>query len=192
MYRARDHRHGLGSKSSWIRPYFHKCVWYRWRGNSGKYESTTISIFLTKTPKTTASDAVLTAVVAARSLYQRNHPDIDMEDLVIYTTTQTHSLGAKAGLILGIKVKALEVRFEDQLSLRGATLRKALEEDIGSGIHPFIMSKSFCLSYWIPSTKLTGANLNLQHLCRWLFDLTFGYPVSHASNSTYMEVTLNA
>jgi len=70
-----------------------------------------------------------------------------MEDLVIYTTTQTHSLGAKAGLILGIKVKPLEVRFEDQLSLRGATLRKALEEDIGSGIHPFIMSKSLCLSY---------------------------------------------
>jgi len=74
-----------------------------------------------------------------------------MDDLVIYTTTQTHSLGAKAGLILGLKVKALEVRFEDKLSLRGATLRNALEEDICSGLYPFIMSK-----YLMPLMALDG------------------------------------
>ena len=84
-------------------------------------------------------------MVAARSLYRSNHPEADMEDLIIYTTTQTHSLGAKAGLILGLKVKALEVRFEDKLSLRGATLRNVLEEDISNGMHPFIMSKYLML-----------------------------------------------
>ena len=104
-----------------------------------------------KISKTTASDSLLTAVVAARSRYQRNHPEVDMDDLVIYTTTQTHSLGAKAGLILGLKVKALEVRFEDKLSLRGATLRNALEEDISSGIHPFLMGK-----YLVPLTLDAG------------------------------------
>ena len=74
-----------------------------------------------------------------------------MDDLVVYTTTQTHSLGAKAGLALGLKVKALEVRFEDKLSLRGATLRNALEEDISSGIHPFLMGK-----YLVPLTLDAG------------------------------------
>ncbi|KAF9528480.1 aromatic-L-amino-acid decarboxylase [Crepidotus variabilis] len=89
--------------------------------------------------QTTASDSVLTAVVAARSLYQRNHPDVPLESLVIYTTTQTHSLGAKAGLILGIKVKALEVKLEDQLCLRGEDLEKALEKDTNAGLRPFIL-----------------------------------------------------
>lgn len=91
--------------------------------------------------QTTASDSALTSVVAARSLYQRNFPDVQTESLVIYTTTQTHSLGAKTGLILGLKVRAIEVKLEDQLSLRGPALRKALEEDIGKGLHPFILCK---------------------------------------------------
>lgn len=78
--------------------------------------------------------------MAARSLYQRRHKDIKLENLVIYTTTQTHSLGAKAGLILGTKVKAIEVQLEDQLSLRGKTLKRTLEEDVDAGLHPFILS----------------------------------------------------
>ena len=117
---------------------------------------TIIIIFLTKFSKTTASDAVLTAVVAARSLYWRNRPEVGMEDLIIYTTTQTHSLGAKAGIVFGLKVKALEVRFEDKLSLRGATLRNALEEDISNGMHPFIMSK-----YLMPLKLHTGTLTSL-------------------------------
>lgn len=78
-------------------------------------------------------------MVAARSLYQRDHPDVKMEDLVIYTTTQTHSLGLKAGLVLGLNVRALEVRAEDQFALRGETLRQALEEDKKLGKRPFIL-----------------------------------------------------
>ena len=81
------------------------------------------------------------AVVAARSRYQREHPGAKAEELVIYTTTQTHSLGLKAGLVLGLSVRALEVTFEDRFSLRGDTLRRALEEDERGGKKPFVLSK---------------------------------------------------
>ncbi|KDR75274.1 hypothetical protein GALMADRAFT_249272 [Galerina marginata CBS 339.88] len=89
--------------------------------------------------QTTASDSALVAVVAARSLYQRQHPETKMEDLIIYTTTQTHSLGAKAGLVLGLQVRSIEVKTEDELSLRGDALRHALDEDAKLGRKPFIL-----------------------------------------------------
>ena len=90
--------------------------------------------------QTTASDSVLVAVVAARSLYQRNNLGTKMEDLVLYTTTQTHSLGAKAALILGLQVRTLEVTAEDRFALRGEGLRNALQEDERTGRKPFILS----------------------------------------------------
>ena len=80
-------------------------------------------------------------MVAARSRYQREHPGVKTEELVIYTTTQTHSLGLKAGLVLGLAVRALEVTFEDRFSLREDTLRRALEEDESGGKKPFVLSK---------------------------------------------------
>lgn len=65
-----------------------------------------------------------------------------MEDLVIYTTTQTHSLGLKAGLVLGLSVRPLEVKAEDRFALRGATLQRALDDDKRHGKRPFILSQS--------------------------------------------------
>ena len=70
----------------------------------------------------------------------REHPDVPAEKLVLYTTTQTHSLGKKAGLVLGLKVRALEVTAEDNYALRGVTLNRALEEDASAGLHPFMLS----------------------------------------------------
>lgn len=63
-----------------------------------------------------------------------------MEKLVLYTTTQTHSLGKKAGLVLGLKVRALQVTAEDDFALRGETLEVALKEDVDAGFHPFMLS----------------------------------------------------
>lgn len=91
--------------------------------------------------QTTASDSALIAIVAARASYQREYPTVKAEDLVIYTTTQTHSLGAKASLVLGLKVREIEVAMEDQLALRGEALRSALEEDTRGGLHPFVLSE---------------------------------------------------
>ncbi|KAG6866198.1 hypothetical protein C0991_007223 [Blastosporella zonata] len=86
-----------------------------------------------------ASDSALIAIVAARSQYQRIHPEVPLTKLVIYTTTQTHSLGVKAGLVLGLPVRILEVKAEDNFSLRGETLRIALEEDEKLGMKPFVL-----------------------------------------------------
>lgn len=72
----------------------------------------------------------------------RRHPDAELSKLVVYTTTQTHSLGTKAALVLGLSARALEVTLEDNLALRGETLQRALEDDIRSGKHPFILSQS--------------------------------------------------
>jgi len=88
----------------------------------------------------TTSDSALVATVAARSQYVHQHPNVPAEKLVLYTTTQTHSLGKKAGLVLGLNVRALEVAAEDNYALRGATLRRALEEDASAGLYPFILS----------------------------------------------------
>ena len=57
----------------------------------------------------------------------------------------------KAGLVLGLSVRALEVRAEDRFALRGGTLRAALMEDERLGRKPFILS-AFCLA--VPSNQL--------------------------------------
>jgi aromatic-L-amino-acid decarboxylase len=66
-----------------------------------------------------------------------------MENLVLYISSQTHSLGKKAGLVLGLKVRTLQVTAEDDFALRGDTLKAALEEDVNAGFHPFILSMFF-------------------------------------------------
>ncbi|KAJ7076898.1 pyridoxal phosphate-dependent transferase [Mycena belliarum] len=88
--------------------------------------------------QTTASDSALIATVAARERFLAAAP-VKLDDLVLYVTTQTHSLGLKAGRVLGLRVRALEVCHEDRYSLRGDVLRQALEEDKAAGRHPFML-----------------------------------------------------
>lgn len=83
----------------------------------------------------------MVSIVAARTRYQSLYPDVPMEKLVIYVTTQTHSLGLKAGLILGLPVYAFPVCAEDNYSLRGQDLRETIEKDKTEGKHPFVISK---------------------------------------------------
>ncbi|KAI0256401.1 pyridoxal phosphate-dependent transferase [Lactifluus subvellereus] len=92
--------------------------------------------------QTTASDSGLTAIVAARSRYQREHPGTALESLVIYVTTQTHSFGKKAAMILGLRVRTLDVDETvaiDNTGLTGEGLRAAVEEDHARGLHPFVL-----------------------------------------------------
>lgn len=70
----------------------------------------------------------------------RQHPGVPVEKLVIYVTGQTHSLGEKTGLILGLNVRVLDVSAEDNYALRGMTLEQALNEDSRDGLYPFILS----------------------------------------------------
>ena len=84
---------------------------------------------------------MLVAAVAARSRYLRAHPYVPMEKLVVYTTTQTHSLGLKAGLVLGLSVFSIPVRADDCYALRGEDLRNVIESHKAEGMHPFLISK---------------------------------------------------
>ncbi|KAI0060956.1 hypothetical protein BV25DRAFT_1827177 [Artomyces pyxidatus] len=92
--------------------------------------------------QTTASDSALTAIVAARVRYITEHPDTPLESLVIYVTTQTHSFGKKAGLVLGLRVRALDVDAglrEHRWALNGEGLKAAVEQDRAKGLHPFVL-----------------------------------------------------
>jgi len=93
--------------------------------------------------------------MAARSRYQRLHPEVPHDKLVVYTTTQTHSLGLKAGLVLGLSVYAISVHAEDNYSLRGQGLRDVIERDKAEGKHPFVIGEvkqlSSCPLSLIPS-----------------------------------------
>lgn len=82
------------------------------------------------------------SIVAARTRYQSLYPDVPVDKLLIYVTTQTHSLGVKAGLILGLPVYAFPVRPEDNHSLRGEDLRETIEKDRAEGKHPFLISET--------------------------------------------------
>lgn len=106
-----------------------------------KWHTYTLRLYLFQT---TASDSALTAVIAARSRYTRAHPDVPLNSLVIYGTSQTHSLGAKAALVLGLQFRAIEVFAENGYALRGDSLISAMEEDRKVGRHPFVISE--CLA----------------------------------------------
>jgi aromatic-L-amino-acid decarboxylase len=67
---------------------------------------------------------------------------------VIYVTSQTHSFGKKAGLILGLKVRALSVddNARKGYGLDAATLRAAIEDDRAAGRAPFVLG-TLCSVY---------------------------------------------
>lgn len=62
--------------------------------------------------------------------------------LLMYVTTQTHSIGVKAALILGLDVRVLPVTKRDNYALRGKVLRDALSEDEAQGRVPFMLIAS--------------------------------------------------
>lgn len=92
----------------------------------------------------TACDSVLVAAISARSQLLAVNPTISLDDMVIYVSSQTHSLGVKAARILGMRVKVLQVTEEDEYALRGETVRAAYEEDRAAGRWPFFISESNC------------------------------------------------
>ena len=74
---------------------------------------------------------------------------------MIYVTTQTHSFGKKAGMVLGLKVRALSVDANARAGygLDEKTLRAAIEEDRSAGRAPFIFS-ALHISIQSPATHL--------------------------------------
>jgi len=105
-----------------------------------------------------ASEVAITVAVAARekilatmerkneiSTAQKQIEDVAFwrgnatSKLIMYGTTQTHSIGIKAAMVLGLQFRAIEVEGKDGFGLRGDVLRKALEEDQAKGLVPFML-----------------------------------------------------
>ncbi|XP_076592893.1 histidine decarboxylase [Chaetodon auriga] len=94
----------------------------------------------------TVSESTLVALLAARKdkiLQLQAELDQDVDDsvlnsrLVAYASDQAHSSVEKAGLISLVKIRFLPTG--DQLSLRGDTLKQAVQEDRMRGLVPFML-----------------------------------------------------
>lgn len=104
--------------------------------------------------QTTASESTLVCLLAGRTVaIQRFHehtPGLQDAEinarLVAYCSEQAHSSVEKAALIGLVRMRFIES--DEQLSLRGAALRDAIEEDIRQGLVPFWVScrRMLCVS----------------------------------------------
>ncbi|XP_025017718.1 aromatic-L-amino-acid decarboxylase [Tetranychus urticae] len=91
----------------------------------------------------TASEATLVTMLGARSQALAklasscsSNQSIPLDKLVAYCSTQSHSSVERAGLLAAITIRALET--DENLSLRGETLEKAIKEDKAKGLIPFL------------------------------------------------------
>nr|QGW62420.1 dopa decarboxylase transcript variant 26 [Homo sapiens] len=95
-----------------------------------------------------ASEATLVALLAARTKVihrlQAASPELTqaaiMEKLVAYSSDQAHSSVERAGLIGGVKLKAIPS--DGNFAMRASALQEALERDKAAGLIPFF-SRSF-------------------------------------------------
>lgn len=98
-----------------------------------------------------ASEAVVTVMVAARERYLNNAcGGLEGEErekrkaevrsrLVALGSEQSHSSAAKAAIIAGLRYKSIPCRMEDDLALTGAGLQKMLGECRQQGLEPFFL-----------------------------------------------------
>lgn len=89
-----------------------------------------------------ASEATLVGLLAAKEksvkYYQKLYPDMSEQEikgkLIAYTSDQSNSSVEKSGLLGSMPMRLLPA--DDNCSLRGATLKKAFEEDKKKGLIP--------------------------------------------------------
>ncbi|XP_068455495.1 histidine decarboxylase [Clinocottus analis] len=95
--------------------------------------------------QSTVSESTLVALLAARKdKMLQLRPELQDADasalnarLVAYASDQAHSSVEKAGLISLVKIRFLPT--DERLSLRGAALKEAIEEDRRAGLVPFML-----------------------------------------------------
>ncbi|KAK7066047.1 hypothetical protein SK128_006333 [Halocaridina rubra] len=92
----------------------------------------------------TASESVLVSLLAARTRSLRHHKEnfpckdpFPVKSLVAYCSDQAHISVERAGMMGAVTVRKLTT--DENLSLRGATLCQAIEEDIANGLVPFFV-----------------------------------------------------
>jgi len=96
--------------------------------------------------QTSASECVLVALLAARAQaickLKQQHPQVEegmlLTKLMAYCSKEAHSCVEKAAMISFVKLRILEP--DDKFSLRGATLKQAMDDDRAAGLVPFFVS----------------------------------------------------
>ncbi|XP_066997952.2 aromatic-L-amino-acid decarboxylase [Anabrus simplex] len=96
--------------------------------------------------QTSASECVLVTMLAARAQaikrLKQQQPQLEegvlLTKLMAYCSKEAHSCVEKAAMICFVKLRILEP--DDKCSLRGETLRQAMEEDVKLGHVPFFVS----------------------------------------------------
>lgn len=96
--------------------------------------------------QSSASECILVSMLAARAQAIKNlkkeNPDTEdsafLPRLVAYCSEEAHSCVEKAAMICLVKLRILVP--DDKCSLRGPTLRMAMEEDVAQGLVPFFVS----------------------------------------------------
>ncbi|KAK7794687.1 hypothetical protein R5R35_008018 [Gryllus longicercus] len=96
--------------------------------------------------QTSASECVLVCMLAARAQaikrLKQQHPFVEeavlLSKLIGYCSKEAHSCVEKAAMISFVKLRILEP--DERCSLRGHTLRQAMEEDEALGHIPFFVS----------------------------------------------------
>lgn len=99
--------------------------------------------------QTSASECILVSMLAARNqaINFLKHNKRNQEDstylprLVAYCSKESHSCVEKAAMISLVKLRILEP--DENCSLRGETLQRAMEEDEALGLFPFFVSTTF-------------------------------------------------
>ena len=81
------------------------------------------------------------SLIAARERFLDSHPAVPSEDLIIYLSTQTHSLGVKGAKILGLNYRLISVDAKTRWGVTGQMIKTVYEEDRKQGKWPFAFSK---------------------------------------------------
>jgi len=107
--------------------------------------------------QSSASECVLVSLLAARAQKIKElktvHPFVEegvlLSKLIAYCSKEAHSCVEKAAMIAFVKLRILDP--DENLSLRGATLAQAMEEDRAMGLVPFFVSATLgttsCVSF---------------------------------------------
>lgn len=86
-----------------------------------------------------ASEAIVTAALAARERALRLAPGTALDRLVVLSSEHTHSSTAKAAKILGLKFRAIQTSAEHDYALQGSELEGALQAAEAEGLVPFFV-----------------------------------------------------
>lgn len=91
----------------------------------------------------TASEATLVALLGAKAkavaATKKEHPEMKESEIIAklvgYTSSQSHSSVERAGLLGGIKLRALDT--DESNKMRGETVEEAIKQDREAGLIPF-------------------------------------------------------